>query len=301
LLAVIGAMKRYGISERRACQALGISRTTIRRRLADDRDEGKVRHAIIRLSCQYGRYGYRRITAMLKAEGLRVNHKRVERIWRQEGLKIPKKQPRRGRLYLNDGSCIRLRPLYPNHVWSYDFVADTLVGGIGIRMLTVMDEFTRECLCIRVAKSLKADDVLGVLGDLFITHGTPEHIRSDNGSEFTANALRNWLKTLGVKTAFIAPGSPWENGLNERFNGSLRDECLNRERFYTLKEAQILIEAWRHEYNHIRPHSSLNYRPPAPRTIIPPAVDNTLPLQRAMKPRAAARYPQPQPTTQRTA
>jgi transposase InsO family protein len=153
-------------------------------------------------------------------------------------------------------------------VWSYDFVADTLVGGIGIRMLTVIDEYSRECLSIRVACQLKADDVLECLSELFLTRGLPDHIRSDNGSEFTAIALREWLNSLNVKTAYIEPGSPWENGFNERFNGSLRDECLNRERFYTLKEAQTLIEAWRQEYNHIRPHSSLGYRPPAPRAFV---------------------------------
>lgn len=205
---------------------------------------------------------------MLHAEGWRVNHKRVERIWREESLKIPKKQPKRGRLYLNDGSCIRLRPLYQHHVWSYDFVADILADGSKIRMLTVIDEYSRECLAIRVATKLNSDDVLDVLSNLFLLRGLPDYIRSDNGSEFTASALRNWLKELKVKTAYIEPGSPWENGFNERFNGSLRDECLNRERFYTLKEAQILIEAWRQEYNHIRPHSSLNYRPPAPLATI---------------------------------
>jgi putative transposase len=268
LLAVIGAMKRFGISQRRACKALGFGRSTIRRPVRDNADEDRLRMDMIRLSNRFGRYGYRRITAMLQAEGWRVNHKRVERLWREESLKIPKKQPKRARIYLNDGSCIRLRPFYPNHVWSYDFVADTLVGGIGIRMLTVIDEFTRECLCIRVAHRLTSDDVLECLSELFVKHGTPSFIRSDNGSEFTATILRNWLQALGVKTAFIEPGSPWENGFNERFNGSLRDECLNRERFYNLKEAQTLIESWRQEYNHIRPHSSLGYRPPAPRALV---------------------------------
>jgi transposase InsO family protein len=279
-------MQRFGVSQRRACKALGMGRTTVRRPPKDDADEDRLRLDMIRLSNRFGRYGYRRITAMLKAEGWRVNHKRVERLWREESLKIPKKQAKRGRLYLNDGSCTRLRPFYPNHVWSYDFVSDTLVGGIGIRMLTVIDEFTRECLCIRVAHQLKSDDVLEALSDLFITQGLPDHIRSDNGSEFTAAALRDWLQGLAVKTAYIEPGSPWENGFNERFNGSLRDECLNRERFYTLKEAQTLIEAWRQEYNHIRPHSSLGYRPPAPRVCIPtsnrPAVDNKGPLRRVI-------------------
>lgn len=277
MLAVIGAMQHFGISERRACKALAIHRTTIRRAPRDNREEDRLRLDMIRLSNRFGRYGYRRITAMLRAEGWRVNHKRIERLWREEGLKVPKKQPKRGRLYLNDGSCIRLRPFYPNHVWSYDFVADTLVGGRGIRLLTVIDEFTRECLAIRVAYHLTSHDVLDVLSELFLTHSLPDYIRSDNGSEFTAGALRQWLKALSVKTAYIEPGSPWENGFNERFNGSLRDECLNRERFYSLKEAQIIIEQWRREYNHIRPHSALGYRPPAPQVVVPVGFSAALP------------------------
>lgn len=261
-------MQRYGIGERRACVALGVHRTTIRYDAKRSSDEERLRADIIRLAGQYGRYGYRRITAMLHAEGWRVNHKRVERIWRQEGLKVPKKQPKRGRLYLNDGSCIRLRPCWQNHVWSYDFVSERLADGSKIRMLTVLDEYTRECLTIRVQRQLKSHDVLDVLSDLFLLRGLPDYIRSDNGSEFTAQALQDWLKGLHVKTAYIEPGSPWENGYNERFNGSLRDECLNREHFYTLKEAQHIIEAWRREYNHIRPHSALGYRPPAPLACI---------------------------------
>jgi putative transposase len=257
-------MQRYGIAERRACTALGVHRTTVRHRPRRTGEEEQLRGDIIRLAGRYGRYGYRRITALLRVEGWQVNHKRVERLWRQEGLKVPRKQPKRGRLYLNDGSCIRLRPCWQNHVWSYDFVSDRLADGSKVRMLTVIDEYSRECLAIRVQRHLKSHDVLDVLSDLFLSKGIPDYIRSDNGSEFTAQALRDWLKGLGVKTAYIEPGSPWENGFNERFNGSLRDECLNRERFYTLKEAQIIIEAWRQEYNHIRPHSSLNYRPPAP-------------------------------------
>lgn len=261
-------MQRYGMAERRACHALGVQRTTIRHCPKHTGDEERLRGDIVRLAGRFGRYGYRRITAMLRIEGWHVNHKRVERIWRQEGLKVPQKQPKRGRLYLNDGSCIRLRPCSENHVWSYDFVSERLADGRKIRMLTVIDEYSRKCLAIRVERQLKSHDVLDVLSDLFLTHGIPDYIRSDNGSEFTAHALREWLKKLNVKTAYIEPGSPWENGFNERFNGSLRDECLNGERFYTLKEAQIIIENWRREYNHVRPHSSLNYRPPAPLATI---------------------------------
>ena len=223
-----------------------------------------LRTDIIRLSREYGRYGYRRVTALLQAEGWHVNHKRVERLWREEGLRVPSRQHKRKRLYLNDGSCIRLRPLWKNHVWSYDFVADKLSNGKAIRMLTVIDEYSRECLAITVRYRLNSADVLDALSDLFITKGMPDYIRSDNGSEFTANILQEWLRSLSVKTAFITPGSPWENGYNESFNGKLGDECLKSEVFDSLKEAQIIIEGWRKHYNHVRPHSSLGYKPPAP-------------------------------------
>jgi len=230
--------------------------------------EVRLREEIVQLAKQYGRYGYRRITALLRRQGWQVNHKRVERIWRQEGLKIPQKQPKRGRLWLNDGSCVRLRPTHLHHVWSYDFMADRTHDGRPIKILTVIDEFSRESLAIVVERKLKSDDVLYCLTDLFVTHGPPEHIRSDNGSEFTSKAVRKWLERTGVRTLYIEPGSPWENGYCESFNGKLRDELLDREIFYTLKEAQIIIERWRHEYNTFRPHSSLNYRPPAPEAIL---------------------------------
>jgi len=195
---------------------------------------------IIRLSSKYGRYGYRQITGILKGEGFRVNHKRVERIWREEGLKVPQKQPKRGRLWLNDGSCVRLRPTHRNHVWSYDFVAERTHDGRPIKILTVIDEYSRECLAIVVERRLQSDDVLNCLTELFVKHGSPEHIRSDNGPEFTAKVVRQWLKRLGVQTLFIAPGSPWENGYIESFNGKFRDKLLNAEIFYTLKDAQVL-------------------------------------------------------------
>lgn len=198
-----------------------------------------------------------------------MNAKRVERIWRREGLKVPKRQPKRGRLWLNDGSCVRLRPRYRGHVWSYDFVADRTHDGKAFRMLTVIDEHSRECLAIHVQRQIKSDDVLAVLTDLFVKHGPPAHIRSDNGAEFTANAVRDWLARIGVKTLYIEPGSPWENGYCESFNGKLRDELLNEEIFYTLREAQILVSRWREHYNTIRPHSSIGYLPPAPQAILP--------------------------------
>lgn len=236
-------------------------------------DEAFLIERILALATKYGRYGYRRITAILWAEGWRVNHKRVERIWRQEGLKVPKKQPKRGRLWLSDGSCIRLRPEYRDHVWSYDFVHERTHDGRPLRMLTIIDEYTRECLAIRVERRFSSRDVLMTLARLFIQRGTADYIRSDNGSELTATTLRDWLKRLGVKTLFIEPGSPWENGYNESFNGKLRDELLDREIFSTLWEAKVLVDHWRKEYNQVRPHSSLGYKPPAPEAIEPPSRD----------------------------
>ena len=235
-------------------------------------DEAALTTAIVEKAKKYGRYGYRQVTALLRNEGWRVNHKRVERIWRHEGLKVPHKQPKRGRLWLNDGSCIRLRPQHRNHVWANDFVFDRTHDGRQIKMLTVIDENSRECLAIEVARRLTSKDVLRVLTGLMLRHGVPEHIRSDNGPEFVAKAVRSWLARLKVQTLFIEPGSPWENGYIESFNGKLRDEFLNCELFYTLKEAQVLIAMWRQHYNQVRPHNSLGYRPPAPEAIPGPPI-----------------------------
>jgi len=224
---------------------------------------------MIQLASSYGRYGYRKVTALLREEGWWVNHKRIERLWRQEGLKVPQKQPKRRCLWLNDGSCVRLRPTHKDHVWSYDFVADRTSDGRAFRMLTLIDEHTRECLAIDVARKLKSEDVLERLSDLLVRRGVPKYIRSDNGPEFTAKKVREWLTKVGVKTLFIEPGSPWENGYCESFNGRLRDELLAREQFDTLLEAKVLIERWRRHYNTVRPHGSLGYRPPAPEATQP--------------------------------
>jgi len=218
----------------------------------------------VALAAVYGRYGSPRITALMRNEGMHINHKRVERIWRREGLKVPRKQPKRGRLWLNDGSCVRLRAQHKDHVWAYDFVLDQTHNGKPFRMLTIVDEYTRECLAIDVARHMRGDDVLQQISWLMATRGVPTYIRSDNGPEFTANAVRDWLEKVGVQTLFIEPGSPWENGYCESFNGKLRDELLNGEIFFTLQEAKVLIERWRVHYNTVRPHSSLGYRPPAP-------------------------------------
>jgi putative transposase len=255
------------VSERRACQVLGQARAVQRHTPEVREDEAPLTGRMVELAAVYGRYGTPRITAMLQQEGWIVNHKRVERIWREEGLKVPQKQPKRGRLWLNDGSCVRLRPERKDHVWAYDFVSGRTHDSVPLKMLTIVDEYTRECLAIDVARKLTSDDVLERLSWLMATRGVPEQIRSDNGPEFTATIVREWLTKVGVKTLFIEPGSPWENGYVESFNGKLRDELLNREIFYSLTEAKVLIEMWRKHYNGIRPHSSLGYRPPAPETI----------------------------------
>jgi len=267
------------VSERRACRALGQHRSTQRKLPRGRDDEAALVAELIELARTYGRYGYRKVAALLKADGWLVNDKRVERLWRQEGLKVPARQPKRGRLWDGDGSCIRLRPEHRNHVWSYDFVEARTHDGRKFRMLNVLDEFSRECLAIRVARKLKAADVIDVLSDLFILRGVPAHIRSDNGPEFIAKLVQSWVTSVGAKTAYIAPGSPWENGYVESFNAQIRNELLNGEIFYTLKEAQIMIEGWRRHYNTVRPHGALGYRPPAPEVFMP--ASNTWPAIRA--------------------
>ena len=257
------------VSERRACSALGQHRSTQRKIPRGRDDEERLTADIIELARQYGRYGYRKIAALLRRAGWLVNDKRVERIWRREGLKVPHKQPKRGRLWLNDGSCIRLRAEHRNHVWSYDFVEERTHDGRKIRMLNIIDEFTHECLAIRVSRKLKSIDVIDALSDLFILRGVPGHIRSDNGPEFVAKAVRGWIGSVGARTAYITPVSPWENGFVESFNARLRDELLDGKIFYTLREAQIVIESWRRHYNAVRPHASLGYRAPAPEGFLP--------------------------------
>jgi len=257
-----------GVSERRACRVLGQPRSTQRYEKHQAEDEAQLRERIVSLASRFGRYGYRRVAALLQEEGWQVNHKRVVRIWREEGLKVPQKQPKRGRLWLNDGSTLRLRPEFAKHVWSYDFMQDRTHDGKIFRILNIIDEYTRECLVARVARRFTHQDVMGCLTDLFCERGVPVHIRSDNGPEFIAKRLRFWLDRLAIKPLFIEPGSPWENGYIESFNGKMRDEFLNGEIFYSLKEAEILIEQWRVEYNTIRPHSALGYKPPAPKAVL---------------------------------
>jgi transposase InsO family protein len=235
------------VSERRACRVIGQPRSTQRHAIKPADDEEMLTQRITALASQYGRYGYRRVTALLCREGCLVNHKRVERIWRREGLKVPSKQPKRSRLWLNDGSIVRLRPEFPEHVLSYDFMHDRTHDGKAFRILNIIDEYTRECLAISVKRRLNHQDVLDLLLDLFCERDVPVHLRSDNGSEFTAKQVRTWLSRLAIKPLFIEPRSPWENGYIESFNGKMRDELPDREIFYSMREAQVLIEHWRRE------------------------------------------------------
>ena len=258
---------RFPVSERRACALLRQPRGTQRYVPTQREDENALTQAIVSLASEFGRYGYRRVTALLQRQGWAVGKDRVQRIWRREGLKVPQKQRPRGRLWLNDGSCVRMRPTHPNHVWSYDFVHHVTHDGRSLRLLTLIDEHTRRCLAIEVRRRFSGAEVIEALADAMLLHGIPEHIRSDNGPEMTSKQVRSWLEQVGSQTLFIEPGSPWENGYNESFNGKLRDELLNGEIFYSLKEARIIIEQWRQHYNTQRPHSALGYRPPAPGSI----------------------------------
>ena len=243
-------------------------------------DEDELTRNIVLIAANYGRYGYRRVTAMLNDSGIMAGKDRVQRIWRREGLRVPQKQPKRSRLELNDESCIRFRPEHPNRVWNFDFVEAATHDGRRIRLMTLIDEFTRKCLAVRVARRINAIGVIETLADAMLFEGVPAFIRSDNGPEMVAKVLRQWLSGLGTKSLYIEPGSPWENGYCESFNGKLRDECLNGEIFYSLREAKVVIEQWRIHYNTRRPHSALGYRPPAPATIVPPlTLDGTSNMQ----------------------
>jgi transposase InsO family protein len=246
---------------------LGQVRATQQYQRSEDLEEKRVIERMTYWAVRMGRLGYKKVTSLLRQEGLRVNKKRIHRLWRQEGLKVPKKQVKRRRLWLTDGTCIRLRAERPNHVWSYDFVKDCTSDGRPLRFLTVIDEFTRECLALPVGRSFKAEAVQIALTKLFIERGMPECIRSDNGAEFTAELVKDWLQRLKVRTLFIEPGSPWQNGYNESFNGKFRDEFLSGELFDTVWEAKVLAEDWRQTYNTIRPHGSLKFRPPMPGAV----------------------------------
>jgi len=263
---VIHVRQKLRSSERRAFRTIGVARPT-QRYEASPEDDDSLRLAVVRLAKQYGRYGYRKIAELLRIEGWQVNHKKVERLWREEGLQIPQRHKKRKRLYHKDSSVIRLRPRYQNHIWSIDFVHDKLANGRPYKMLSVLDDYSREALCVAVKPRMGNAEVLQARYPLFLKHGKPEFIRSDNGPEFIAENFQTWLTRVGIKPIRIYPGSPWENGYNERFNGTLRREVLNAEWFTSIKQAQVVIKTWLKQYNHIRPHQALNMRPPVPETL----------------------------------
>lgn len=260
-------VEEHKVTERRACRVLNTNRTAYRYEPIRLSDEDSVRASIIYMACNFGRVGYRMVSDMMRNDGIRINHKRVERIWREEGLKLPQKQIKKRRLWLTDGSCIRLRPEHRNHVWSYDFVEDKTMNGKKIRFLNIIDEYTHECLASIPRRSWRNNDIIELLSELMLIKGCPEYLRSDNGSEFTAKKLRQWLVDIGVITAYIEPGSPWENGYCESFNSRMRDEFLNGELFGNMYEAIVLTRRWVNYYNTVRPHSALGGKPPAPQMI----------------------------------
>lgn len=256
------AIDKLRVSERRACKAVGQSRSTQRYVPRTRGGECELTKRIAELAGKHPRYGYRRIHALLVREGRRVNRKRVHRIWQQEGLKVPRKQRKRRRVGSKDGSCVRRRAEYPNHVWSIDFVYDQTADWKTVKILAVVDEYTRQCLDLPAASHFTSADVVEVLARQFAVSGAPKFIRSDNGPEFIAQGIREWLDQLDVGTLYIEPGAPWQNAYAETFVGKLRDELLDRELIYDMKEARYLLDQHRHQYNHHRPHSSLGYLTP---------------------------------------
>jgi putative transposase len=261
--AVRQLQETFGVSQRRACRVLGQPRSTQRQTPKTSEEEERLVRRMLELVRQHPRWGYRRITVLLRREGWRVNRKRVYRLWRQQGLKVPKKQRKKRRLGHSGNSCVRRPAQHKDHVWTWDFLHDRTSDGRPLKWLTLIDEYTRECLALEVARGMTASAVQAVLAGVVQERGAPMHLRSDNGSEFIASAMRAWMTAAGLETLYIAPGAPWENGYAESFNSKVRDELLNAEEFGSVLEAKVLAKEWRQEYNHVRPHSSLGYRTPA--------------------------------------
>ena len=261
-------MTTRGVSERAACRAVGLHRSSHRYRAGDATERERLAHAVVALAQQHRRYGYRRITALLRRRGEQVNHKRVWAIWRAERLSLPRRRPRQRRRRTTGHPTTAL---HRNHVWTYDFLFDRTEHGQTLKILTVLDEYTRECHAIRVDRRLDSSAVMDTLDALFRRHGAPAYVRSDNGGEFIAARLQTWLARQSTATIHIAPGHPWENGYAESFNGKLRDECLNEEVFWHARQAQVVVERWRRQYNEERPHSALGYRTPAEAAATAPA------------------------------
>jgi transposase InsO family protein len=260
---VIHVQKTFEVSERRACRVLGQPRSSQRYVSTKAGKDTLLVERMVALSGEHPRYGHRRVWALLRREGWKVNKKRVQRLWREAGLKVPTKQRKRRRLGSSVNGCTRRRAEYPDHVWSYDFAMDATDDGRRLKVMPVVDEYTRECLALEVERSITAEDVMEVLDRLFGERGEPGYIRSDNGPEFIAEAIKRWLESCGVKTLYIEPGAPWENAYSETFISRMRDELLDREVFATLKEAQVLAGDYRNHYNHRRPHGALGYLTPA--------------------------------------
>lgn len=264
---IVSELMERGISEGTACRAVGVNRSSYQYKPKDSASgqEGvRIRKAVIELAHKHRRYGYRRVTALLRRRGDKVNHKRIWRIWRSEGLSLPRRRP--GKRRANRVVAHPTKAEYRGHVWTYDFLFDRSEKGQQLKMLTVLDEYTRECHRIKVAVNgagLDSEAVIETLAELFELHGAPAYLRSDNGGEFIAHRLGEWLVEQGTSTIHIEPGHPWENGYGESFNGKFRDECLNEEVFWNWRHAQVIVEGWRRHYNEERPHSSLGYRTPS--------------------------------------
>lgn len=254
------SVEEGGVSKAAACRALDLVRSGLYRLARASVESRRIGKEVLELSGRHPRYGYRRITALLRRDGFEVNPKRVARIRREEGLKVSKRQRRMRRLGVSTAE--RARAQRPRQVWSWDFVEDQTENGSRFRILTIMDEHTRQCVAIHAAWSIRAVDVITVLEAAIARYGAPEHLRSDNGPEFIAYAIQDWMERAAIKTLYITPGSPWENGHIESFHDKLRDECLNRELFGSLLEARVILETWRIDYNESRPHSSLGYQTP---------------------------------------
>jgi putative transposase len=275
--AVRHLRERFGVSERRACRVLGQHRSTQRQRPQAKDGEQRLVARILELVRQHPRYGYRRVWALLRREGWRVNRKRVHRLWRQQGLKVPRKQRKKRRLGSSANSCVRRPARHKDHVWAWDFLHDRTTNGGPLKWFTLVDEYTRECLALEVRRGMTARAVSAALAGVVRERGAPVHVRSDNGPEFIAQAIREWMAEAGLETLYIAPGAPWENGYAESFNSKVRDELLNAEEFASLLEAQVLGWEWKRGYNHERPHSSLGYRTPAEFGASCPRADSAKP------------------------
>jgi len=261
--AVVELQTKFGISERRACKAIDQPRSSQRFKAKPRSDEAPLVKRMLQLARARPRFGYRRIGGLLVLEGWRAGLSRVFRLWRREGLKVPQKRRKRRRLGTSANGCHRRRSEAPNDVWCWDFVFDRTANGSQLKWLSVIDEYTRECLTLKVDRGITSGDVIDTLAELFAIRGVPKHIRSDNGPEFIANELRAWLDRVGVSTLYIEPGSPWENGFAESFHGRFRDECLALEVFDGLRDARAITAAWKDDYNHRRPHGSLGFQTPA--------------------------------------